>query len=75
MITEIKEMLAAQLHLNASEIKDDALLIEDLGADSLDLAELLVNIESRLGVEISDDDAADIRTVADAAALCESKSK
>lgn len=75
MLTKIKELLAAQLHMEVSEIADDALLIDDLGADSLDLAEMVVELENSIGIEISDDEAADIKTVADIAALCERKAK
>ena len=63
--TEIKEMLARQLRLDANEIDDDANLVNDLGADSIDLVEMLMMIEENLGITISDEEAVELKTVRD----------
>ena len=62
---EIKEMLARQLRLDANEIDDDANLVNDLGADSIDLVEMLMMIEENLGITISDEEAVELKTVRD----------
>ncbi len=68
MITnEIKEILAKQLRIDVNTINDDSSIIEDLGADSIDLVELLMTIEERLNIVISDEDAIKLKTVKDVA--------
>ena len=59
--------LAKQLRIDINTIEDDANIIEDLGADSLDVVEMLMAIEDNLGVIISDDDAVKLKTVRDVA--------
>ena len=63
MLEKIKELLAKQLRIDINTIEDDANIIEDLGADSLDVVEMLMAIEDNLGVIISDDDAVKLKTV------------
>ena len=65
-IAKIKEMIASQLGKSAEEITPEASFIEDLGADSLDLVELIMSMEDEFGLEISDEDAENIVTVQDA---------
>ena len=67
MLEKIKELLAKQLRIDINTIEDDANIIEDLGADSLDVVEMLMAIEDNLGVIISDDDAVKLKTVRDVA--------
>ena len=67
MLEKIKELLAKQLRIDINTIEDDANIIEDLGADSLDVVEMLMAIEDNLGVIISDDDAVKHKTVRDVA--------
>ena len=67
MLEKIKELLAKQLRIDITTIEDDANIIEDLGADSLDVVEMLMAIEDNLGVIISDDDAVKLKTVRDVA--------
>lgn len=67
MLEKIKELLAEQLRIDINTIEDDANIIEDLGADSLDVVEMLMAIEDNLGVIISDDDAVKLKTVRDVA--------
>ena len=61
------ELLAKQLRIDIDTIADDSNIIEDLGADSLDVVEMLMAIEDDLGVIISDDDAVRLKTVRDVA--------
>ncbi|MDY6905514.1 MAG: acyl carrier protein [Thermodesulfobacteriota bacterium] len=63
---KVKRILAERLDMDASEIQPDAEFINDLGADSLDIVELLMSLEDEFDLEISDDEAETIRTVEDA---------
>ena len=66
MLNKIKEVVAEQLDCNLDEIKEDSKFIEDLGADSLDVVELVMALEEEFDIEIPDEDAESILTVADA---------
>lgn len=66
ILSKVKEMVASQLGKSEEEITPDASFIEDLGADSLDLVELIMSMEDEFGLEISDEDAESIITVQDA---------
>jgi len=61
----VKEIICEQLGVSAEEVVPTASFIEDLGADSLDLVELVMALEEEYNVEISDEDAEKIRTVQD----------
>ena len=63
---KIKEIIADQLGVDEEEITSDARFIEDLGADSLDLVELIMALEEEFDLEIPDEDAEKISTVGDA---------
>ncbi len=65
MKERIIEVLAKQLRIDPSEITDDSNIMEDLGADSLDLVEILMTLESEMGITISDEDALTLKTVGD----------
>ena len=65
MIERVKSIIAKQLRINAADISDDASVLEDLGADSLDIIELLMTLEDETGIIIPDDDAADLRQISD----------
>jgi acyl carrier protein len=71
MLEQIKQIIAKQLRIDESKITSDSNIIEDLGADSLDLVEMLMAIEDNLGIVVSDDDAAEFKTVGDVAAYLE----
>jgi len=62
----VKEIIAEQLGLEKDDIQLDASFIDDLGADSLDIVEMIMTIEDEYDVEISDDDAEKISSVQDA---------
>ncbi len=59
-------IVAAQLGISASDISHEKSFIEDLGADSLDIVELVMAMEDEFGFEIPDEEAENIRTVGDA---------
>lgn len=73
LIDDIKEVVVEQLSVNADEVKDDAKFVEDLGADSLDVVELVMALEEKFDIEIPDDEAEKIATVADVVTYIESK--
>ena len=66
ILGRVKEVLVEQLGIEESEITDDASFAEDLDADSLDLVELIMDLEEGFGVKISDEEAQSIGTVGDA---------
>ncbi|MGI6697944.1 MAG: acyl carrier protein [Clostridiales bacterium] len=63
---KVREIIADQLGVDEEEISSDARFIEDLGADSLDLVELIMALEEEFDLEIPDEDAEKIGTVGDA---------
>lgn len=67
----IRKLLADQLDLEESEITMDSTLLEDLGADSIELVDLVMSIEDEYGIEVPDDATDDIRTVGDAVRFIE----
>lgn len=69
MIEKIKKVLAEQLGIDESTISDDSNILEDLGADSLDIIEMLMTLEDEYGVTIPDDKINQVKTVSDVANL------
>ena len=63
---KIKKIIAEKLSVDISEVVPEASFIDDLGADSLDLVELIMSMEEELDIEISDDDAEKLVTVQNA---------
>ena len=66
MLEEMKEMIAEQLNCEESSITESTSFKDDLGADSLDLFELVMALEEEFGAEIPDEDAEKITTVQNA---------
>lgn len=67
MLKKVQEMLADALNLPMEKVTADAKIVEDLGADSLDVVELLSRLEDEYGVTIPDEDVENLKTVADVA--------
>jgi acyl carrier protein len=63
---KVKSIIAEQLGVGEDEIKPASSFIEDLGADSLDIVELVMAMEEEFEVEIPDEEAENIKTVSDA---------
>jgi len=63
---KVKRMLAERLDIDVADIKPESRFVNDLGADSLDIVELLMKLEDEFDLEISDDEAEQITTVKDA---------
>jgi acyl carrier protein len=63
--TRIKEIIADQLGVEIEKLREDANFVQDLGADSLDVVELVMAFEEEFCIEIPDEDAEKIRTVGD----------
>lgn len=66
LLDDVKEVVVEQLNVNADEIKEESKFVEDLGADSLDVVELVMALEEKFDIEIPDDAAESIATVGDA---------
>jgi len=62
----VKEIIADELEVDAKQIVPEAKFIEDLGADSLDIVELVMALEEEFGLDIPDEDADKLKTVGDA---------
>ncbi|OCC15910.1 Acyl carrier protein [Dissulfuribacter thermophilus] len=60
------EIIAKQLSVDKSKVVPEASFVDDLGADSLDLVELVMAMEEEFGMEIADEDAEKLQTVQDA---------
>lgn len=73
LIDDIKEVVVEQLSVNPDEVKPDSKFVEDLGADSLDVVELVMALEEKFDIEIPDDEAEKIQTLNDVVAYIESK--
>ena len=63
---KVRDIIEKELGVEREKLSDDASFIEDLGADSLDIVELVMAFEEEFGVEIPDDAAEKITTVRDA---------
>ncbi|NPA52874.1 MAG: acyl carrier protein [Aquificae bacterium] len=61
----VKEIIADQLGVDIEQIKPESKFVDDLGADSLDVVELIMAFEEEFGIEIPDEDAEKIATVGD----------
>ncbi len=72
IIDRVKAVIAKQLRIEVSEISDSSAIVEDLGADSLDIVEMLMTLEDELDIIIPDD-ATGIKTVKDIAAFIENE--
>jgi acyl carrier protein len=63
---KVKEIIAKELEVDMKQLQPEAKFIEDLGADSLDIVELVMALEEEFGLDIPDEDADKLKTVGDA---------
>jgi acyl carrier protein len=73
LFDDVKAIVVEQLNVNADEVKEESKFVEDLGADSLDVVELVMALEEKFDIEIPDDEAEKIVTVKNAMEFIESK--
>ena len=71
--SKVTKIIVDQLGVSADEVKPEAKFVDDLGADSLDLTELIMAMEEEFDTEIADDDAQKIQKVQDAIDYIEAK--
>lgn len=71
--SRVKRIISMALDVDPDRVKDEARLLDDLGADSLDAVELIMAMEEEFGVEISDAEAEDVMTVGDVVTLLKMK--
>lgn len=72
---KIKEVIVEQLGVDPERVKMEASFIDDLGADSLDIVELVMAMEEEFGIEIPDEDAEKLKTVGDVSNYLQAKGK
>ena len=62
---KVRNIVAEQLGVDLAEVTPDARILDDLGADSLDVVEMVMSIEEAFDIEVPDQDVEELRTVAD----------
>ena len=75
MFEKVCEMLAKQLNLSPDKITMESDVVKDLGADSLDVVELLISLEDDYGISIPEDDIVNVKTVKDIVEMIEKLNK
>ena len=75
ILDDVKDVVVEQLDVNVEEVKSESKFVEDLGADSLDVVELVMALEEKFDIEIPDDAAEKIATVGDAVKYIEENNK
>lgn len=74
-LDKVKEMIASQLNLNVEDVKPESKIVDDLGADSLDMIEMLMALEEEFKISVPDDEAEKLKTIADIAAFIDAQKK
>lgn len=72
ILEKVKSVTVEQLNVEEDDVVEDAAFVDDLGADSLDIVELVMALEEEFGIAIPDEDAESIKTVGDAVAYIDS---
>lgn len=75
ILEKVKKLVASQLNISAEKITEKSKLIEDLGADSLDVVEMLTTLEDEFGIAISDEEATSMQTIGEVVKIIEAKQK
>jgi acyl carrier protein len=73
VLAKLKDLVMDRLNVEEDQIKPEASFVEDLGADSLDIVELIMGIEEEFEVEIPDEDAEKLTNVGEALAYVKTK--
>jgi acyl carrier protein len=73
MLQKVKKIISEQLEVDQSVLSENTSFIDDLGADSIDLLELVLAFEDEFGIQIDEDDIKEIRTVGDIVEYIENK--
>ncbi len=64
-LDKVTQLLCDQLGISADKVKEDSKIVEDLGADSIDVFEMVMALEDELGIEIEEDKITELKTVKD----------
>ena len=75
MFEKVRKLIAEQLGIEESKIKESGDFITDLQADSLDIVQMLIAMETEFGIEFDDSEMQNVKTVADVVAFIESHTK
>lgn len=75
MFERVKKIIATQLGIDEAKIKTSTRILEDLQADSLDMIEMITELESEFDISISDDEIATLKTVQDVVDFCNKQNK
>lgn len=70
---KVRSIIAEQLGIKTETVSEESDVINDLGADSIDIVQLLMAMENEFGVTVSEDDADNLKTVGDIVSLIDSK--
>lgn len=70
---KVKELIAEQLNKPVAEVTDEKEVVKDLGADSLDIVEMLMGLEETFNITVPEEEAVNIKTVGDIVKLIEEK--
>lgn len=73
VLDKIKDLLEKQLGIDKSKITEDSDIIKDIGADSLDIVEFLMDAENEWGITIEEEDVKDLHTIGDIVKYIESR--
>lgn len=75
LASQLKKMIASQLNIKQEKLVDNARIIEDLGADSLDIVEMFMTLEEEFDITIPDENVVTLKTVGDVISYIENEVK